>query len=131
MLSYSVLFSKKMENLRIFYRSRNRQKNACVGVIFFKKAAKSSCLQHCRLNRLQYKCFSANIVNFLRTGIMKNICKELFLKKLAASVLDLLINVDYILTGYEWQRKWFILSNKMFTFWYCCKIKNNARTHLR
>ena len=36
---------------------------------------------------------------------MKNICKELFLKKLAASVLDLLINVDYILTGYEWQRK--------------------------
>ena len=42
-----------------------------------------------------------NIVNFLRTRIMKNICEELFLKKLAASVLALLINADYSLTGYE------------------------------
>ena len=42
-----------------------------------------------------------NIVTFLRTRIMKNICEELFLKKLAASVLALLINADYLLTGYE------------------------------
>ena len=42
-----------------------------------------------------------NIVNFLRTSIMKNICEDLFLKKLAASVLALLINADYLLTGYE------------------------------
>ena len=42
-----------------------------------------------------------NIVNFLRTSIMKNICEYLFLKKLAASVLALLINADYLLTGYE------------------------------
>ena len=42
-----------------------------------------------------------NIVNFLRTRIMKNICEELFLKKLAASVLALLINAVYLLTGYE------------------------------
>ena len=42
-----------------------------------------------------------NIVNFLRTHIMKIICEELFLKKLAASVLALLINADYLLTGYE------------------------------
>ena len=32
---------------------------------------------------------------------MKIICEELFLKKLAASVLPLLINADYSLTGYE------------------------------
>ena len=42
-----------------------------------------------------------NIMTFLRTRIMKNICEELFLKKLAASVLALLINADYLLTGYE------------------------------
>ena len=32
---------------------------------------------------------------------MKNICEDLFLKKLAASVLALLINADYLLIGYE------------------------------
>ena len=32
---------------------------------------------------------------------MKNICEEFFLKKLAASVLALLINADYLLTWYE------------------------------
>ena len=42
-----------------------------------------------------------NIVNFLRTRIMKIICEEVFLKKVAASVLALLINADYLLTGYE------------------------------
>ena len=42
-----------------------------------------------------------NILNILRTRIMKNICEELFLKKLAASVLALLLNADYLLTGYE------------------------------
>ena len=42
-----------------------------------------------------------NFVNFLRTRIMKNICEELFLKKLVASALALLINADYLLTGYE------------------------------
>ena len=31
---------------------------------------------------------------------MKNICKELFLKKLASTVLDLLLNA-FSLTGYE------------------------------
>ena len=32
---------------------------------------------------------------------MKNICEKLFLKKLVASVLALLLNADYLLTGYE------------------------------
>ena len=32
---------------------------------------------------------------------MKIICEELFLKKLAASVLALLLNADYLLIGYE------------------------------
>ena len=41
-----------------------------------------------------------NIANFLKTHIMKNICKELFLKELAGSVLALLLNADYLLTGY-------------------------------
>ena len=31
----------------------------------------------------------------------KNICDELFLKKLAASVLALLLNANYLLAGYE------------------------------
>ena len=42
-----------------------------------------------------------NIANILRTRIMKNIFEEIFLKKLAASVLALLLNADYLLTGYE------------------------------
>ena len=42
-----------------------------------------------------------NIANFLGTRIMKNICEKLFLKKLVASVLALLLNADYLLTGYE------------------------------
>ena len=42
-----------------------------------------------------------NIANVLRTRIMKNICEKLFLKKLVASVLALLLNADYLLTGYE------------------------------
>ena len=46
-------------------------------------------------------CFSVNIAKFLRARILKNICEELFLKKLAASVLALLLNADYLLTGYE------------------------------
>ena len=69
---------------------------------FFNKVAEISCLQHCRFikKRLQHRCFSVNIANILRTRIMKNICEELFLKKLAASVLALFINADYLLTGY-------------------------------
>ena len=69
----------------------------------FDKVAESSCLQHSRFikKRLQHRCFSVNITNFLKTRIMKNICEELFLKKLAASVLALLLNADYLLTGYE------------------------------
>ena len=46
-------------------------------------------------------CFSVNIAKFLRTRILKNIFEEIFLKKLAASVLALLLNADYLLTGYE------------------------------
>ena len=42
-----------------------------------------------------------NILNFLRTRIMKDICEELFLKKLAAFVLALLINADYLFTVYK------------------------------
>ena len=42
-----------------------------------------------------------NIANFLGTRIMKNICEKLSLKKLVASVLALLLNADYLLTGYE------------------------------
>ena len=119
MLSYSVLFIKKMENLGIFYTSRSShrrwvfckndvlknfpiftEKRLCWSH-FCSKVAESSCPQHYRLKRLQHRCFSVNIVNFLRTSIMKRICKELSLKKLGASVLALLINADYILTGYE------------------------------
>ena len=70
---------------------------------FFNKVNENSCLRHCRFIkwRLQHRCFSVNIVNFLRTRIMKNICEELFLKKLAASVLAILLNADYLLTSYE------------------------------
>ena len=46
-------------------------------------------------------CFSVNIAKFLKTLILKNICEELFLKKLSASVLALLLNEDYLLTSYE------------------------------
>ena len=70
---------------------------------FFNKVAEISCLQHCRFikKRLQHRRFSVNIANILRTRTMKNICEELFLEKLAASVLALLLNADYLLTGYE------------------------------
>ena len=53
------------------------------------------------LKRDSKTCFSVNIVKFLRIRILKNICEELFLKKLAASVLALLLNSDYLLTSYE------------------------------
>ena len=46
-------------------------------------------------------CFSVNIAKFLKTLILKNICEELFLKKLPGSVLALLLNEDYLLTSYE------------------------------
>ena len=69
---------------------------------FFNKVAEISCLPHCGFvkKRLQHRYFSVNIAN-ITTRIMKNICEELFLKKLAASVLALLLNADYLLTGYE------------------------------
>ena len=63
---------------------------------------------------------------------MKNICEELSLKKLAASVLALLIKADYLLTGYELisKKKWFILSKKMFAYWYVLKLKTiHGRTY--
>ena len=41
-------------------------------------------------------CLSVNIAKFLRTCILENICEELFLKKLAASVLAALLNADYL-----------------------------------
>ena len=101
---------------------------------FLNKVAGSSCLQPCIFikKRLQHRCFSVNIVIFFRTSIMKNIWEELSLRKLAASALALFINADYLLTGYDFisKKKWFMLSSKMFTFWYCFKIKNNPRTHL-
>ena len=101
---------------------------------FLNKVAGSSCLQPCIFikKRLQHRCFSVNIVIFLRTSTMKNIWEELSLRKLAASALALFINADYLLTGYDFisKKKWFMLSSKMFTFWYCFKIKNNPRTHL-
>ena len=131
MLSYSVLFIKKINLLclhhwcfsgkfRNFLQEQKQppevfcktnvlkiftiftEKRLCWSH-FFNKVAESSCLQHCRFitKKLQLRCFSVNIVNFLRTRIMKNICEELFLKKLAASVLALLLNADYLLTGYE------------------------------
>ena len=70
---------------------------------FFNKVAGISCLQHGRFikKRLQHRFFPVNIANILKTRIMKNNCEELFLKKLAASVLALLLNADYLLTGYE------------------------------
>ena len=69
----------------------------------FNKRNESSCFQHYRFIKktLQHRCFSVNIANVLRTRIMKNICEKLFLKKLVASVLALLLNADYLLTGYE------------------------------
>ena len=36
---------------------------------------------------------------------MKNICEELFLKTLDASLLALLLNADYLLTAYEFISK--------------------------
>ena len=69
----------------------------------FIKVTESSFLQHYRFikKRPQHRFFSVNIANFLGTRIMKNICEKLFLKKLVASVLALLLNADYLLTGYE------------------------------
>ena len=49
----------------------------------------------------QHMCFSVNIVKFLRIRMLQNICEELFLNKLAASILALLLNSDYLLTSYE------------------------------
>ena len=74
---------------------------------FVNKVAASSCLQNCSFIkiRLQHRRFSANIAKLLRTCILKNICEELFLKKLATSVLALLSNADYSLTSDELIRK--------------------------
>ena len=72
--------------------------------LFFNKVAASSCvIQHCSFIKMiiQHMCFSVNIAKFLKTLILKNICEELFLKKLSASVLALLLNEDYLLTSYE------------------------------
>ena len=129
MLSYSVLFIKKVNLLcfhhwclsRKFKNVLQEQKQPpevfCKSDIlksftiftekrlcwshFFNKVPES-CLQHSRFikKRLQHRCFSMNIVNILRTRTMKNICEELFLEKLAASVLALLLNAGYLLTGW-------------------------------
>ena len=102
---------------------------------FFNKVADSSCLKHCRFikKRLQRRHFSVNIANFMRKRIMKSICEEHFLKKLVASVLLLyLLNADYLLTGeLISKKKWFVLSKKMFTFWYYFKIKTIHRRTYR
>ena len=131
MLSYSALFIKKIKLLclrhwcfsrkfRNFLQEQKQppevfckndvlknftiftEKRLCWSHLF-DKVAESSCLQHSRFikKRLQHRCFSVNITNFLKTRIMKNICEELFLKKLAASVLALLLNADCLLTVYE------------------------------
>ena len=42
-----------------------------------------------------------NIAKFLRARTLKSICEELFLKKLAASLLAVLLNADYLLTSYK------------------------------
>ena len=63
--------------------SQYSQKNACVGVIFLTKFLKAAAFGTADLLKksLQHRCFSVNIVNFLKTRIIKNICKGLFLKK--------------------------------------------------
>ena len=129
MLSYSVLFIKKINLLclrhwcfsgkfRNFLQEQKQppevfgkndvlknftiftEKRLCWSH-FFNKVAESSCLEHCRFikKRLQRRRFTVNIANFIRTRIMKNICQELLLKKLDGSVLALLLNADYLLTG--------------------------------
>ena len=45
--------------------------------------------------------FFCEYCEFFKNAYYENICEELLLKKLAASVLALLINADYLLTGYE------------------------------
>ena len=131
MLSYSVLFIKKINLLclrhwcfsgkfRNFLQEQKQppevfcktnvlkiftiftEKRLCWSH-FFNKVAGISCLQHGRFikKRLQHRFFPVNIANILKTRIMKNNCEELFLKKLAASVLTLLLNADYLLIGYE------------------------------
>ena len=50
-------------------------------------------------------CFSVNTAKFLRILILKNISEELFLEKLTASLLALLLNADFLLTNCELTRK--------------------------
>ena len=76
-------------------------------------------------------CFSVNIAKFLRARILKNICEELFLKKLAASVLTVLLNAGYLLTNYKLiSKKIDLCLIKKCLRWYYFKIKTNPRTHL-
>ena len=72
-----------------------------------------------------------NIVRFLRTRILKNILEELFLKKLAASVLALLSNANYLFTGYEHisEKNNSCKVKKCLRFDFL-KIKNNPQKHL-
>ena len=63
---------------------------------------------------------------------MKNICEELFLKKLAASVLAFLSNADYLLTGYEHISEKLIRvkqKNVYILILYYFEIENNPRTN--
>ena len=118
MLSYSVSFLKKMENLGIFTGaeaatgnecsvettvlkiSQYSQKNASVGVIFLIKLLNAAAFSTADQRDSNIGVFSVNIVIFKNT-YYENICEELFLKTLTASILALLINADYLLTGYE------------------------------
>ena len=87
-----------LKNFTIFTEKRLCWSHFLIRLL--KAAALSTAFRFIK-KRLHHKFFSVNIANFLRTRIMKNICEELFLKKLAASVLALLLNADYLLTGYE------------------------------
>ena len=134
MLSSSVVFTKKInllslrhvcffEKFRNFLEEQKQQPELfCKNDVLkfhkihrktsvlesdFNKVAASSCLQNCSFikKRLHHRRFSVNIAKLLRTCILKNICKELFLKKLATSVLALLSNVNYLLTSDKLIRK--------------------------
>ena len=91
-----------LKNFAIF-----TEKRLCWKLIFNKVTASSCVIQHCSFIKkiIQHMCFSVNIAKFLKTLILKNICEELFLKKLPASVLALLLNEDYLLTSYEFVSK--------------------------
>ena len=64
-----------LEKKLLFIISQYSQENSCVGGFFLIKLQAFSFIK----KRLQHSCFPVNIAKFLRTPILKKICKRLLL----------------------------------------------------